>query len=180
MLEWDRQALLWINSHHNVFLDAILLPVSLAGEFGVDWIAVGLGLLVMGKREHRKAAVILLLTLLVADRCMVPLLSGLFPRDRPYLALEGIRQMGVAWRTNSFPSGHSHSVWIGAIVLGSRWHRLRLPLVGFALLTCYSRPYLGMHYPTDVLAGSLLGISLGFAALGTERWRERRRVNRDA
>jgi undecaprenyl-diphosphatase len=177
----DKSLLIWINGHHNVVLDAILIPVSLAGEFGAIWFAVCLGLLIFGKRRHRIAALMLLVTMIVVDRLVAAQIGHFVPRERPYLAIQGIRQAGVRWTGNSFPSGHAHTVWEAAIILGSRWRRLIVPLVVFALLTCYSRPYLGMHYPGDVLAGSALGIIGGFGAvmIGRLADRKKKRVEDD-
>jgi len=164
LAELDRAALLWINGHHNLALDALLLPVSLAGEAGAIWVLTGLGLLIFGRGRARWTGLVLLVTMLVVDRLIAAQLAHWIDRPRPYLALEGVRQLGVTWKGSSFPSGHAHSVWIAAIVLGRQWRRLRWPLIAFAVLSCYSRPYLGMHYPSDVLAGAAMGIVAGLAA----------------
>lgn len=161
MLEWDKQALFWINSHHHPVLDVILFPITEAGEMGVIWIVVILGMLVFGKPEHKKMALLFAVTLLIVDRVFSVQLGHLFPRTRPYLALEGVRQMGIQWKFTSFPSGHAHSCWLAAVILGSRYRKLLAPLIVFAILTCYSRPYFGMHYPLDVIGGALLGVVSG-------------------
>lgn len=174
---WDRTVLLWINAHHAPWSDAVLLPVSLLGEAGALWFAVALALLIFGRREHKVTGLALLLTIVLVDRLVSAPLGQMFYRDRPYAAVEGVRQLGVRWGGTSFPSGHAHSVWIAAIILSSRWPVLTVPLIGFAALTCYSRPYLGMHYPLDVLAGSALGIAGGVASLAIQRlWREKSKV----
>ncbi len=170
LLELDKSALIWINSHHNAFLDVILAPVAYAGECGMLWIAVGLGMLIFGKSPTRRTALVMLITMIVVDRLIAFPLGRLFERERPYLALEGIRQFGFHWTSNSFPSGHAHNVWVAAITLGTRWRRLAVLLVLFALLTCYSRPYFGMHYPLDAVAGAIIGIAAGFAAAAADRW----------
>jgi undecaprenyl-diphosphatase len=49
-----------------------------------------------------------------------------------------------------------------------------MPLVAFAILTCYSRPYFGMHYPLDVIIGAVLGVGAGYAALAIESyWKQK-------
>ncbi len=164
LLQLDRQSLLWINSHHSLALDVVLLPVSFAGECGAIWVLAGLALLIFGKGETRRTGLVLLLTMLIVDRLIGAPLAHWANRTRPYLAIAGVRHLGIAWKGSSFPSAHAHSVWIAAIVLGSRWPRLRWPLIAFAVLTCYARPYLGMHYPLDVLAGAAMGIVAGLAA----------------
>jgi len=174
MLQWDRDALIWINAHHNRLLDAILAPVAYAGELGLVWIVVCLVMLIVGKPGQRKAAVMVMLTMFLVDRLIASPLGHWVYRQRPYAAIEGIRQIGFSWTGSSFPSAHAESVWIATVILGSRWRRLIVPLIAFALLTCYSRPYFGMHYPADVIIGSAMGIAAGFAALGAEKlWRRR-------
>jgi len=176
ILELDKQALFWINAHHNPVLDAILLPVAYAGEVAAIWILVCLGMLIFGKSRERKTALLLLVTMIAVDRLLAANLGHLFDRPRPYVAFpDTIRQMGVRWTSGSFPSGHAHSVCLAAIILGSRYRKLIWPLVTFAVLTLYSRPYFGMHYPMDTLAGALLGIAVGFGVLGIERLIDRRK-----
>ena len=172
ILDLDRDALLWINGHSSPVLDAILAPIAWSGEMGIIWMAVGAAMLVFGTNEHRKAALLFLITMFLVDRLINANLQHHLFRERPYLAFEGMRHLGKHWTTSSFPSGHAHSVWIAAIILGSRWRKLIPPLVLFALLTCYSRPYFGMHYPGDVIAGSVIGIAAGFGVLGLQGlWR---------
>jgi undecaprenyl-diphosphatase len=177
VFELDRQALAWINSHHSVVLDALLAPIAYAGEAGMLWFAVSLGLLIFGRRADRLTGLRLGLTIILTDRLIAYPLGVAFHRTRPYLALEGVRQLGFHWQGTSFPSGHAHSVWIAAIILGDQYPKLTLPLVLFALLTCYSRPYFGMHYPLDVIAGSVIGIASGFAVVGVRRAWARRKAD---
>jgi undecaprenyl-diphosphatase len=127
-------------------------------------VLTGLGLLIFGRGRARPTGLVLLLTMLIVDRLIGAPLAHWAHRTRPYLAIAGVRHLGIAWKGSSFPSAHAHSVWIAAIVLGRQWRRLRWPLVAFALLSCYARPYLGMHYPSDVLAGAAMGTVAGLAA----------------
>jgi membrane-associated phospholipid phosphatase len=174
LLELDERALIWINSHHNALLDSVLTPIAYAGEYGAIWAAVLLLMLIFGKPLHRRTALLLIITVIIVDRVIAAGLGHFFVRTRPYLALDGIRQMGIRWTSSSFPSGHAHSVWIAAIILGSCWKRTMVPLVTFAVLSCYSRPYFGMHYPLDVIVGSVIGIFGGFAAVSIDRWLQSR------
>lgn len=175
MLDLDRQALLWINAHHNVLFDAILAPVAYAGEMGAIWILIALYLLIAGKPGYRRTAVTMLATMILVDRLFAAPIGSIFDRARPYIAIEGIRQLGVPWTSGSFPSGHAHSVWVAAIVLANRWRKLTWPLVIFAVLTCYSRPYFGMHYPLDTIAGAVLGIAAGLTVVTVENYVARRK-----
>ena len=175
LLELDRSALIWINSHHNAALDAILAPIAYAGECGALWIAVGLTMLIAGRSGTKRTALVMLITMILVDRLIAYPLGNLFERERPYLALEGVRQLGIHWKSGSFPSGHAHNVWVAAVILGRYWRRLAPALVVFAVLTCYSRPYFGMHYPLDTVAGACIGILAGFAASAIDRRLSRRK-----
>lgn len=169
ILAWDRSALVWINSHHCRFFDAVLVPVSYAGEVAAIWIAICVAMLIFGRAKERKTAVLFLVALVIVDRIFAAGLGEMLPRVRPYLAIEGIRQIGIRWTSGSFPSGHAHSVWLACVIFCSRWPRLILPMAIFSILTCYARPYMGMHYPLDVTVGSLLGLAAGFCVLGLEQ-----------
>lgn len=173
LAEWDHLALHWINSHHHPVLDWILVPVSFLGEGGWIWILTGLILIIAGRGRARATGIFLLVAMLLADRLAAWTLGAILQRTRPYLDEPGLRQIGIRWAGNSFPSAHAHSAVIAAIVLGSEYRRLLPVLIAFALLTLYSRPYLGMHYPLDIVVGALVGVIVGFAAILLRRhWRK--------
>jgi len=171
LAEWDHAALHWINSHHHAVLDWLLLPVSFLGEAGVVWVLLGLGLIILARGRTRMTGLLLLASMLVADRLIASALGDLLYRSRPYLDEPALRQMGIRWSGSSFPSAHSHSAVIGAILLGGEYRPLRPLLWAFVVLTLYSRPYLGMHHPLDTLAGAAVGALVGLlAVLLRRRW----------
>lgn len=180
LLGLDKSVLYWINGHHNVFLDAVLAPVAYAGEVAAIWALVFIALMVIGKPGYRHTALLMLVTVLLTDRVVGHYMGEIFDRNRPYAALEGIRQLGIQWKSGSFPSGHAHSVCVAAVILGERWQKLIWPLAAFAVLTCYSRPYFGMHYPIDTLAGAAAGTAMGFLAIGIDRrWLRRKKATNE-
>ncbi|MDR0267368.1 phosphatase PAP2 family protein [Paenibacillus sp.] len=89
----------------------------------------------------------------------------LYPRIRPYLALPGTRTFRNPLKDHSFPSGHTTAAFSLAIplILGHpEWIYLFLPL---SCLVGISRIYLGLHYPSDVLAGAVIGTSVAVATV---------------
>ena len=85
-------------------------------------------------------------------------------RPRPFRVLAGVIARAPPLDEYSFPSGHTlHAISLG-IVAASWFPVLALPLAVFATLVATSRVVLGLHYPSDVLAGAMIGATLGMAA----------------
>jgi undecaprenyl-diphosphatase len=93
----------------------------------------------------------------------VLLLKALFDRPRPPVAHTGLDPIGLVPGSASFPSGHAATAFAAAVAVGIVHPRLRLPLLGLATLVALSRVYLGVHYGSDVLAGTALGVAIGLA-----------------
>jgi len=92
-------------------------------------------------------------------------LKGRLVRERPYISLAGVRAATPPLDRYSFPSGHTlHAVCMSALAIHD-FPELGWILWPFTLLVAGSRPVLGLHYPTDVLAGALLGALLATVSL---------------
>ena len=138
--------------------------VTSLGNSGWFWIVTAL-VLVICARTRRTGATMLVAMLLGALVTNV-LLKPWVARVRPYDALEWLEPVIGPQRDASFPSGHSCAAFATAMV-----GRERLPwpygilLVVLAGLVAFSRLYLGVHYPSDVLAGILIGSCAAKAAM---------------
>jgi undecaprenyl-diphosphatase len=156
-LTWDRHLEHWIVLHRVGWLDWLFIDLSWLGRLGLVWVAIALVLAVVWRRPS------LFLAVVVAD-VIADLLAELgkevFHRHRPFET-----QLGPPTSTYSFPSGHSATAFACATVLASLAPRWRLPFFVLAALIALSRLYNGVHYPTDVLAGSALGVLVGLAVL---------------
>ena len=93
----------------------------------------------------------------------VLLLKGTFDRERPPVAHAGLDPVGIVPGSASFPSGHAATAFATAVAVGLIHPRLRWPLLALATLVALSRVYLGVHYGSDVLVGSALGVAIGLA-----------------
>jgi membrane-associated phospholipid phosphatase len=93
----------------------------------------------------------------------VMLLKGVFDRARPPLVDPGLDPVGAVPGSASFPSGHAATAFAAAVAVAMLYPRFRTPLLGLAATVALSRVYLGVHFATDVLAGSLLGAAIGLA-----------------
>ncbi len=91
----------------------------------------------------------------------VAIAKKLYPRRRPYLALEAIKVATNPLKDHSFPSGHTTAVFSSTIPFILYMPPLAFVLIPVALSVGVSRIYLGLHYPSDVAVGMVLGTSTG-------------------
>lgn len=147
---------------HNGVLDVLMPMISRLSDHGEIWILLGLVLICI--RSQRKLGFQVCLALLLSFLVCNVLLKNMVARPRPFELYEGISLLVQAPDSFSFPSGHSSASFAAAsVLLYNRW-RWAIPAVILAALIAFSRLYLYVHFPTDVLAGILLGLLLGYLA----------------
>ncbi len=131
--------------------------IAKSGEYGAAWFVGGLAAAALDQPRRR-----LWLIAGAAAPTAIGLNFGvklLVKRKRPNL--EGLPPLGGAPSSLSFPSAHATASFAAATAMGRIEPRAKLPLLGAAVVMGMTRPYLGMHYPSDVLAGAALGSLLG-------------------
>lgn len=143
-------------------LDTVWKLFSLLGNYGAVWIV--LAVLLLFFRKTRRAGLAMLLALGVGYAVGNVWLKELVMRPRPFVThtdLTPLLDPGDRW---SFPSGHALSSFAAATALFF-FHK-KTGLLAYLLAACiaFSRLYASVHYPTDVLAGAVLGILCGLAA----------------
>ena len=162
---FDLPILEWIAEHLRCgFLDAVMPLITLLGDGGIFWIAIAVALLFIPK--YRKVGLgmgaALILGLLVCNVTLKPLIA----RPRPYdYQLEHfgvtVKLLIEAQHDFSFPSGHTIASFEAATVLMLHSKKAGIPAIILAALIAFSRLYLYVHYPTDVLTSLVLGIAFG-------------------
>ncbi len=127
-----------------------------AGNNGAVWFGIGVVLAVLDS-SNREAWLIcaVLAPIAIALNYVVKLIV-----KRPRPVLEGLPPLGGAPSSLSFPSAHATSSFAVATAM-ARVEPLGALAFALAFALALGRPYLGMHYPSDVLAGALLGVGLG-------------------
>ena len=170
-MSFDWAILHWIqNTLVCPALDFLMPKVSLLGNGGAVWI-LSAGLLLATKKYRRYGAFLLAglaLGVLTGNLILKPLIA----RPRPCW-LDSSVQLLIANPTDySFPSGHTLSSVIGAVVLTKANRKFGLAAIPLAALIAASRLYLYVHYPTDILGAAVLGTVIGLAAcrLGNHFW----------
>jgi undecaprenyl-diphosphatase len=164
LIEWDKALFLYLNSLHAPGLDPVMKVLT--GK--LFWIPLYAFLLYFLVRHFGKQSWVLLLgivlTIVVADQVcsslLKPLVARLRPTHEPTLA--GMVHIVAGYRggTYGFASSHAaNTIGIATffyLVFG-RTHKWILLLFAWAALVCYTRIYLGVHYPGDILGGAIVG-----------------------
>ena len=145
MNQFEASIILWIQENLRGVMDGFWIFVTHLGDEGYLWIALGIVLLFW--KKTRPIGITVLLSLLFDFLIIiVPLVGGVSPY-------------------RSFPSGHSGGSFAAMLAL-SKWvpKKIGIPAIILATMVALSRLYVGVHYPTDILGGLMVGLVCSFAA----------------
>lgn len=161
----------WINgpAGSHPLIDSLMSAVANGAEMAfaalvVAWFLAGL---VRRSEPDRRGAVAALLAAAIA-LAVNQVLSHLWVRERPFVDHPGAVHQLVAHAADaSFPSDHAAAAFAIAVILVGVHRRLGVAALGVAVLVSYARVYTGLHYPGDVLAGTVIGV---IAAIAVGLW----------
>lgn len=160
---WEAVILLWIQEHlRRESLDPLIRAFTHLGDSGALFIALGLVLMCIPKTRRLGAAVLTALVFgaLATNLALKPLVN----RTRPWVAIEGLRTLVDSGAGDpSFPSGHTTAAFAfaGTVLRSGAKRGWKGACLALAVLMAISRLYVGVHYPTDVLAGVVIGLAAG-------------------
>lgn len=163
-------------SMHSGLLDQVMPVITVLDNGGAIWIAIGIIFLLT--RGYRRYGVALLLALLVGTLIGSLVLKPLVARMRPFEINTAVSLLIARPADFSFPSGHALSSFTAATLILSAHKKLGIIAFIIAFLIAFSRLYLYVHYPSDVLAGMVLGVVIGIIAIKVLRIHEKRRQGR--
>lgn len=150
-------------SVRNPILDNIMIFITSLGNGGMIWIAATIVLLI--PKKTRKAGIMSAVALLGSLIINNNIVKNIVQRPRPFVTFTDLQIIIPTPSEFSFPSGHTSSSFAAAAVFYRHLpKKLGLPAVILAGLIGFSRLYVGVHYPTDVIAGVLMGILLSYLA----------------
>ena len=168
---FDVATLRWMERHQTPWLEQLMLEVTMLGTWIVVLSVVGVAALFLWLTRHKYSAALLLVATAGGIGLNTILKIG-FDRPRPQ-----VFEWGTHVSSSSFPSGHAMSsavVYMTVAYLAARLqqtHRARIATIAVAIFVvvtiCFSRMYLGVHYPSDVIAGVIIGLSWAAFCMAT-------------
>lgn len=181
-IAWDNRTFQLINgTWHHPILDVLFPFITDAGHFTLPLSVLALTLVVWGDARIRRFVVLAIVAVVMADAISTHLFKYTFLRPRPCTVLPEVRLLVGCTGTPSFPSNHAVNISTLAMLVALSIRFLWLPAAAMALLVAYSRVYVGVHYPLDVLTGCLVGIAIAlllFYGIPSLRRRLQTRVTR--
>ncbi len=161
----DGGVLLWIQSAvRRDWLDPLVIFYTHLGDAGLLWIVLCIGMLFY--RPTRKIGFAGLMALAIGFLCTNVVLKHLVGRPRPWLDVAGLLPIIQEGDPNSFPSGHTCASFAAAVAWWKTapWKWMKGAALVMAVCMGLSRLYVGVHYPSDVLVGALVGSLSGLLA----------------
>jgi undecaprenyl-diphosphatase len=159
------------------WLDPVFVALSVIGYWGVVWIGLAAGVAFLLKRPPLPALLLTAGCVWSADLIALGLKSAT-DRPRPYETLPAADPLIKAALGQSLPSGHAATSFAGAVALTFLWRKGAPFFFLLATAIAFSRIYVGVHYPTDVLAGAALGVAVGLAWVAAFSFLRRRGAGR--
>ena len=153
-------------------LITVLYGIATLGD--LIWAPLIFWLYVLRKDSNESTSALLLAVAMVTAMALTELLKTAFNLPRPFqVSSLGLSPRGEVPTNPGLPSGHTTNAFTVATVMWSRYPAWRVPFVALAVATGTSMIILGLHFPSDVLAGTFLGVFCGTFAMGLARIRNR-------
>jgi undecaprenyl-diphosphatase len=186
LIDLDKELFLFLNQGTRNWLFDVVLPFLTdinRKPIGIVILAIlWLLLLTKGGRPGRIAALLLIPTIALSDQLNSSFLKFLVDRPRPCHELANVHLLVGCGSGYSFPSSHAVNNFAAAMVISYFLPRWTWAFFCYASVICFSRIYVGVHYPSDVIAGAMIGLVVGFLVIvvfrKAEEWWRRRQASK--
>lgn len=149
----------------NGFFDFIMPKITMLDNHGEIWLLLAVVLILLSNKKYKRIGITVLIALFLGLVFGQELIKNIVHRARPVSNLNGYKMMIPIPKDYSFPSGHSASSFEALGVVWASKIKLRYFVLVMAVAIAFSRMYLHVHYPSDVLGGIILGLFFAFVAI---------------
>lgn len=181
LIELEGPILLWIQAYIRMdFLTPIVTFITHLGDAGWIWIFLTILFLILPK--CRQTGMVMAASMILNAIVTNVVLKNLFVRTRPYEVVAGLERIIEKQVDFSFPSGHTSCSFAVAVVIYKLCpKKYGIPAMVLAVLIALSRLYVGVHFPTDVLGGAIVGIGVALLCCWlNKKLEERRKVAKES
>ncbi len=154
-MEWEFIILNALQNIHKTILDNIMIFLSNIGEYGIVWIIFSFALFI--KRKYRACAILVIIALLINYIECDIIIKNIIQRERPCV-VNPIDMIVSIPKSYSFPSGHTSSSFAASTIIFLHNKKFGVTALILAILIAFSRMYLYVHFPTDIIGGIVFGI----------------------
>jgi len=144
------------NNLHNYLMDRLMVAATSLGNMGLIWIIISAVLICIPK--YRKVGILTISAVILSSFIGECLLKHLINRPRPFVDVPAVKMLIEKPLTNSFPSDHTSAAFAAATVLSFAFKKYRKYFFTLAIIIAFSRLYLYVHYPSDIIGGIILGL----------------------
>ncbi len=142
----------------NPVFDIIMPFITESDNWKIPIVIIWLSLIIFGGKKGRIAALLIVFVITLSDQLSSSVIKPLVGRVRPCFELENARLIIHQSHSSSFPSSHAANMSAAATLFSVLYSRYTWIFISIAIFVAYSRIYVGVHYPADILAGGILGI----------------------
>jgi len=157
-MDWEFSFLYFLQKLHNPLLDKVMVFITSLGNDGLLWIA--LAVIMLFFKKYRKCAISIGLSLILMELIGNVILKELIMRDRPCWIDPAVELLVKAPSSYSFPSGHTFAGFASAVTVFLNHKKEGIAAIVLAALIAFSRMYIFVHFPTDILGGIVFGIGV--------------------
>ena len=162
LLAWDLALFRAIHlGLHHPALDPIMMALTDPGRWKIPLLVLAVALFLTRRARGALALLVLALTLTVSDQVSARVIKPIVKRPRPSVVVADSHPLFGVRRSYAFPSVHAVNFSAAVPIVATVFPAATIPAAAVAALVCFSRVYVGDHWPSDVLAGIVLGLGLG-------------------